>query len=201
MGSKAAEAFIELLASIEAHLKQRGFARRGTVFFREQFGNLGLIVLQKSQKTDAEAVIFTINVGVVSSRLALFFSAPPKANHLPEPSEWHWRQRLGFLLPEGQDKWWTLGPGSNVQQIGDEIQAALDLAVLEIEKHIKDESLRDLWLAGRSPGLTEVQRLKNLLVLVNALGPEERVASTLEDLRRVSKVNAAMIETKLKATA
>ena len=105
------------------------------------------------------------------------------------------------MLPEGQDKWWTLGPGSNVQQIGDEIEAALDLALLEIEKRIKDESLRDLWLTGQSPGLTEVQRLKNLLVLVNALGPEERVASTLEDLRRVSKVNAAMIEPKLKAIA
>jgi hypothetical protein len=201
MGGKAAEAFRELVSGIEGHLKPRGFMRRGTVFFREQFGNLALIGLQKSQKTGAEAVVFTINVGVVSSRLARFFSAPPKANHLPEPSEWHWRQRLSLLLPEGQEKWWTLGSGSNVQQIGHEIEATLDLALLEIEKRIKDESLRDLWLTGRSPGLTEVQRLKNLLVLVNALGPEERVASTLEDLRRVSKVNAAMIEPKLKATA
>jgi hypothetical protein len=44
-----------------------------------------------------------------------------------------------------------------------------------------------------------VQRLKNLLVRVQALGLEERGAPILEDLR-VSKANAAMIEQKLKVT-
>lgn len=193
--------FEELVDGIADFLQQRGFERRGTIFFRVRPGNWALIALQKSQKTNADAVVFTLNVGVVSERLARFFSIPLKPNHLPETSEWHWRQRLGFLLPEGQDKWWTLKASTGLEEVSHEIERALELALPEIEKYLHDESLRDLWLTGRSPGLTEVQRLKNLVVLVKALGPEHRVVPILDELRRVSRSNAVLLEQKLRVTA
>lgn len=194
-------AFTELVNRVADFLQQRGFGRRGAIFFRVRAGNWALIELQKSQKTSADAVVFTVNVGVVSERLARFFSIPLKPNQLPESSEWHWRRRLGFLLPEGQDKWWTLRPSTRVEEVSHEMEGALELALPEIERHLHDESLRDLWLTGRSPGLTEVQRLKNLTVLVKALGPEDRVAPILDELRRVSRANAVLLEQKLQAGA
>ena len=193
--------FEEIVNRVADFLRQRGFTRRGNTFFRVQAGNWELIELQKSQKTRADAVVFTVNVGVVSGRLARFFSIPLKSNEPPHDSEWHWRQRLGFLLPEGRDKWWTLDQRVGLEQVSREIEGALALALPEIEKHLQDEALRDLWLTGRSPGLTEVQRLKNLAVLVKALGPEERVAPTLDELRRVSKANAVLLEQRLQAGA
>ena len=194
-------AFAELVNRVADFLQQRGFGRRAAVFFHVRAGNWALIEFQKSQKTNADAVVFTVNVGVVSERLARFFSIPLKPNQLPEASDWHWRQRLGFLMPESQDKWWTLKPSTRIEEVSREIEAALEMALPEIEKHLQDESLRDLWLTGRSPGLTEVQRLKNLAVLVKALGPENRVAPILDELRRVSRANAVLLEQKLQAGA
>ena len=201
MTKQGGQGFEQLVDDIAAFLKRRGFANRGTAFFRVQAGNWGLIELQKSQKSSTEAVVLTGNVGVVSERLARFFSIPLKSNHPPQASEWHWRQRLGFLLSEGQDKWWTIGPGVKIEHVARQMEGALELALPEIEKHIQDETLRDIWLIGRSPGLTEVQRLKNLAVLVKALGPQDRLASTLDELRRTSRANALLVERKLQAGA
>jgi hypothetical protein len=198
----AARAFKDLVDQIAGALRKRGFARRGTILFHERGENSGLIEFQKSQKTRPEAVLFTVNLGVVSGRLARFFSVPLSRGRPPEPSKWHWRVRLGFLLPEGQDQWWSLRGGSEVRQVREKIEDALvRLALPEIEEHLRDESLRDLWLTGRSPGLTDVQRLKNLAVLLKALGPEHRLAPILENLRLSSKANAALIEQRFQAGA
>jgi hypothetical protein len=194
-------AFAELVKRVGDFLQQRGFEGRGPVFFRVRAGNWALIALQKSQKTSADAIVFTVNVGVVSERLARFFSIPLMPNRPPEAGEWHWRQRLGFLLPEGLDKWWTIKSNTRIEEVSREVERALELALPEVEKHIRDEFLRDLWLTGRSPGLTEVQRLKNLAVLLKALGPEDRVTPILDELRRVSRANAMLVEQKLQAGA
>ena len=198
-GSRSAQAFKELVAQIGDALKERAFTRYGPTFSQERGGNWGLIEFQRSQKTSADKIVFTVNLGVVSGRLARFFSVPlEKGGRPPGTSEWHWRQRLGFLLPERQDQWWTVGDGSEVDLVCQTIrEALLGLALPEIDKHLQDESLRDLWLTGRSPGLTNVQRLKSLAVLLKALGPNDRLTSVLDDLRGMSTANALLLERRL----
>ena len=190
--------FDAVVDRVAAFLGHRGFSRRSAVFFRMQGGNWAVIELQKSQRTSSDVVVFTVNVGVVSSRLAHFSSAPLKNDRPPQSSEWHWRQRLGFLLA-GQDKWWTIGPRISPEQVSREIEDALELALPEVEKYVQDEALRDVWLTGSSPGLTDVQRLRNLAVLLKALGPAGRLSAVLEDLRRLSRANAVLLERKLQA--
>ena len=197
----AAEAFKALLADAAATLKSSGYSRRGLTFFRERSGNYGLIQFQKSQKTTAKIVVFTANVGVVSGRLARFFGGTVRSGQPPD-SVWHWYARLGALRFDGQDKWWILGGTQELDRVAREIKSALvTLAQPELDKYLQDESLRDLWLTGRSPGLTDLQRLKYLAILVKALGPQERLPSILADLRRVSRASAAWMEAKLQAGA
>ena len=62
----------------------------------------------------------------------------------------------------------------------------------------KDEWVRDLWLLGVSPGLTNLQRLMNLAVLSRFIGPEEIFSRTIEDLQEVaSKTPGGLMAEKL----
>ena len=189
------EAFEDLLSRIAARLQERGFARRGSVLFCERGGNFGLIDFQKSQKTSREAVVFTVNLGVVSGKLVRFFSPSKKVGPPARVSDWHWRERLGFLLAEGRDQWWSISAGTDVRRISQTLEDALiRLALPEIERYIGDESLRDLWLARRSPGLTELQRLRNLAVLLQAIGPGHELPLVMDELRKSSTTTANLIE-------
>lgn len=92
--------------------------------------------------------------------------------------------RLGFLQA-GRDKWWTVDQGTALDSVEQEIRQLLcERGILEIEKHLDDANLRDLWLSGRSPGLTEIQRLMNLVVLIKAIGPPDLLDRHIEQLTR-----------------
>jgi hypothetical protein len=70
----------------------------------------------------------------------------------------------------------------------------LDQAVQELDSLAADEALRDLWLTGQGPSLTEFQRLRNLAVLLSVLGPEDALSRVMADLRQMSNATARFIE-------
>jgi hypothetical protein len=53
--------------------------------------------------------------------------------------------------------------------------------------YLADEELRDLWTSGISPGLTNVQRLRNLSILLNTIGPKDLLEGVIGQLRNISK--------------
>lgn len=185
------QAFKELLKANAAMMKREGFSRSGQTFFLHADGNWGLINFQRSMASSRLQITFTINLGIASARLLKVFP-PPHARATgrdTRPDIWdcHWRERIGSLLPERKDIWWKIGMNSQVERLGDQINTHLrELAIPEVKKYISDESLRDLWLTRRSPGLTELQRLEYLSVLMKALGPQESLESVLEELRHVT---------------
>jgi len=184
----AGEAFQRLLRDgISPVLKQYGYRRKALTFHLSRHGNWGVLNFQKSRKSTSEVIYFTLNLGVASAKL-LVFSGSRFAEAAPALEDCHWRERLGFLLPEHQDKWWTIDANSSVPQLADEFRRHLQgFAVPTIEKYIADEALRDLWLSGASPGLTEVQRLMNLSVLLGSTEQSELLSSVLGELERVSR--------------
>ena len=183
VGVQPQEAFTVLAKRLAVALRPYGFRRRGQTFYRRTDGNWGLINLQKSTSSTRHLVRFTINVGIFSERIGSPYRAPSGG----PPSIWicHYHERIGFLLPVRQDHWWSIGPTTHVDALGDEIERhVIQVAVPEIDRYISDEALRDLWLSGRSPGETDVVRLRNLAVLLNRIGPKEHLEPTLEALRR-----------------
>jgi hypothetical protein len=181
-----ADAFKEILKQNALALRAYGFSRSGLTFYLREAGNWGVINFQKSKDSSARGIVFTVNLGIASTRLLAFFS------HIRpgmKPSIWdcHWRQRLGYLLPNHSDVWWTINSTTLVDDLGQEIQGyVVNFGVPELKEYISDETLRDLWLSGSAPGLTDFQRLMNVSVLLKALGSLDGLDPVLKELQRVS---------------
>lgn len=196
MGS-ADDAYRLLVARLTTALKPKGFAGRGGSFLLERGGNLLVVGLQKSQKTSRESISCTVNLGVASGRLLRFFSVPRV--HRRVPSVCHWTERLGFLLPGSADRWWTLEAGTDPSPVIQDLEESLLSSGLPALEEVQpDGALKALWMSGRSPGLTDLQRLKYLSVLVAALGPQEDLATVIGDLKNVSSAAATLVERRLR---
>jgi hypothetical protein len=196
MGS-ADDAYRLLVARLTTALRPKGFAGRGGTFLLEREGNLLVVGLQKSQKSSRQSISCTVNLGVASGRLLRFFSVqrvPGKP-----PSECHWTERLGLLLPGPADRWWTLETRTDPSPVLQELEeSVLSSGLPALEQVHHDEALKALWMSGRSPGLTNLQRLKYLSVLVAALGPRDDFETTMSDLKKVSPAAATLVERRLR---
>jgi len=188
--------FATLLKEVAIVLRWANFRRRRQSFWIEADGNTALIDFQRSRSSSAQRISFTINLGVRSARVAAFLSSGPELLD-PGIADCHWRQRIGLLLPEGEDKWWTL---ENVQDLADLRRDLIPIlrttAVPTLLAHLRDSALRDEWLNGHAPGLGEIQRLLYLAVLMRDLGPQDQVGAVMNNLKRSSegKAAAAMVQ-------
>jgi len=194
----ASEKFGQLVALVAPVLQREGFSKRGTTFLAKHEENWKVIHFQKSRNSTSDEVIFGVNFGICSARLLDFFTSSRDAVRPPQVAECHWRQRLGAVPPDGGDRWWSIRSTTQTAKIGEEILGQLrTVALPEMERLVRDEALRDLWLKGQSPALTELQRLQNLAVLLSLLGPAEALPRVMEDLRRLSTGAARVIEQRL----
>ena len=182
MSVNALEEFKELLKLIAPLLKGYGYSRRGQNFYVRRDGNWGLMNFQKSQSSTKDRVAFTVNLGVYSQVLARFYYKW-KEGSPPKESACHWRERVGFLLPENQDHWWVIDASTLLSSLVKEFEVILPLAVSTIENYITDEALRDLLLSGNNAGFTNYVRLENLSVLVKRYGPYDILDFILAELR------------------
>jgi hypothetical protein len=175
--------FKELLKALTPLLKGYGYRRRGQNFYIRRDGNWGVINFQKSQGSTKDKVTFTVNLGIYSEVLARFYYKWREGTP-PTESACHWRERVGFLLPENQDHWWVIDETTLLPSLAKEFGDILPLAVSEIESYITDEALRDhLLSAGCAGGSSNLGRLEDLSVLVKRYGPFDILDFILAELR------------------
>lgn len=197
---KASELYKELIKEISSLLKAKGFSRKGNCFYLRQGNNWGLLDFQKSRKSTADEVSFTINLGVCSGRLLEFFS-PDLLEQKPSIEACHWRERVGFLFPEHQDKWWLVRGIEPLDSLENELKGCLvEVAIPELEQHLSDEQLSSEWSSGKSPGLTDIQRLVNLSVLLKVAGADSALREILKELedKSAGKSTALMVKQHLR---
>lgn len=176
-----------LRTAVTPLLRKVGFRKVGLYYFRQRSGNWELVQFQKSWSNTVDETRFTVNCGIVSTRLARFLLGADLKMPTPEYN-WHYSQRLGFLMAGGQDKWWTIDASVPKESLGSEVsELIIDLAIPTLDAHASDEELRDLWLSGESPGLTDVQRLMYLAVLLRDLSPREQYSSILSELEALTR--------------
>src|SRR5258708_2538580 len=142
-----------VVAVLKAALKQRGYAAKGQSFRRRtQEGNTLVLSVQRSR--DPGPTKITLNYGVHSARVARWLQEDARAAE--DVAAAHWSKRMG----DGErEKWIMLSPDRSVDEIAAELVTHAERAVDELEAQQSDQALRDEWLAGRSPGVTEFQRL------------------------------------------
>jgi hypothetical protein len=172
---------------ISLPLKTLGFTKLHNTFYYPYKDNLGIMNFQKSNKSNSKEIIFTLNAGIWSKRIQNFLGQVSQ-NKKPDIWDAHWRVRIGNLLPEKNDVWWTITKGTNIEELGNTILSMVkDYVFPAILEFISDEALRDLWLSSKSPSLTEFDRLLYLAVLLKQIGPLENLDTTIKKLKEVTK--------------
>lgn len=142
--------------------------------------------MQKSRSSTSSIVTFTLNVGICSAMLREKFGVGSLSGK-PTIEDCHWRQRIGFLLPQKQDQWWTLDDQTRLENVSAEIVGIVQtVAVPVIQSHISDEQLKEAMFIGDAAGSTELQRYEYLTTLMK-LTKDERFEETLTDLLMAAK--------------
>jgi hypothetical protein len=94
-------------------LRERGFKKRRNSFRRSDDAGWQVIEFQASQWGSCDDVRFTINLWV---GVAEFAEAEAEAQV---------QERIGALLPDGEDHWWSLDTTTNLAALGDELRNVL----------------------------------------------------------------------------
>jgi hypothetical protein len=138
-------------APISGLLTQREFRKSGLKFFSVRPEATLLVGLQSGVGSTREVLRITCNLAIVLHVLG--------SRHNHDIWDSHWRERIGFFMPEPRDHWWFCSTDDTARTAGREIAALLESQALpEMEGLASRAGMIALWTSGRSPGLTEYQR-------------------------------------------
>lgn len=165
------EGFKTITNAVSKSVSALGFKKiNQSTFVIKEGNNWGVINFQKSQSNTKGEVRFTINLDIFSGAIRDFLEGG-KVNSAPKTGGSHWNKRIGFLLPEKKDYWWTITDATNIAALEKEITDIVSsIAIEEIRKNIVDENLIHQWKQAVSPGITEFQRLQYLAILMKFTG-------------------------------
>jgi hypothetical protein len=164
-------------------LRAAGFAGSGQDFHKRAGGNWAAINVQRDRYSTAAELRFTVNLGTASTvvRLEDGYAADEPAREIV----CHWRTRLGALLPEARDRWWTVRTGMRpeaIMELGGTLARMLDdTAIPKLDAMASDEAILEAVLPGGQPtaGMYPAQ-LDIVGPILRALGRPERLARHLE---------------------
>ena len=130
---RAADSLQRILSSqISPFLRAKGFRRKGRTFHKWVGDNCQVINFQGSVSSDRLHHRFTINVSVFYGKLYRTLTGTDFIPEFPQESECQWRQRMGNLLPEHRDKWWTITLDDPTDVLGAELVDGLERYALPI---------------------------------------------------------------------
>ncbi|MCW3466636.1 DUF4304 domain-containing protein [Chitinophaga nivalis] len=153
-----------LLSAIGNCLKSNNWKKQGKTFYFSQDNNWGLINFQNSTDNQEE-ILFTINLAVSSTVLRKF--EDKDLTKMPGIVRCHWTERIGFLMPVNKDFWWEIDATTDLLALSREIiEILVQKGIPEIKKHMSDHALIAHWIRGESKGLTDFQRMVNLVILL-----------------------------------
>lgn len=175
--------FKEVARSVASLLAGYGFQKRSLKFVRkfDDGDVVSLIELQRSRRSTSEQLLFVINYGVVVPRLYLGFDLTK-----PEWTECHW----GHRVSDEQDKeiWWPVGAGDDAENVAARVRAAIqDQALPALESKQRVEDLIALWKTGQGRGLSEMQRLRSLGILLHDAQRRDEFEAVKAEVKRSAR--------------
>jgi hypothetical protein len=132
----AIDAFDEMVRLvIRPALRDLGFKGSGSTFTWPSERSIALVGMQRSQFGDRNLVKFTLNVTVADAQA--WERAREERPHLPKrpaPNTFYgsfiWQQRIGKLMPTGEDHWWSLDGSTDTTELGNEVVEAISTYVV-----------------------------------------------------------------------
>jgi hypothetical protein len=192
----AEDAFTEwITGEVSEFMRSRGYRRAGKMF-RDQAQDIWKVVeFQKSRKSTATRVVFTINLGITSKAVAKFLN-PLSDVMRPTIQDCHWTVRLGELLTPPRDAWWHYEhPPQPADNHTDAFGLLRDLALPLLDQMSSDDALIALWRSGEAPGLTDLQRLIFASILLCKKKATAELNEFVDEMRKTSagKKSAASV--------
>jgi hypothetical protein len=177
--------YTSLISRISDILETYSYIKKGETFYYYDSNNWGLVNFQKEKSISSTGLSFTINLGICSNSLRVFFGRD--TNKKPKIEECHWRKRIGLLLKNKKDYWWIIKNDSSIESIIKEIKTVLvEQALTEIKKYISDEDLEKYWLSGVASGITEFERYMYLTILMKNNNRDD-LGKVINDFIKFSK--------------
>lgn len=104
------------------YLREAGFRGSGGRFRLPSESHWAQVGFQKSVYSDRRELRFTVNLSCVSqAEWESQRAAKPYLSEIPRPGtfygKWVHHTRLGALVPDGGDKWWSLSPGQDPEPV------------------------------------------------------------------------------------
>jgi hypothetical protein len=167
-----------------------GFRRRSQNFLCETPECWGAINFQKSRYSPVDEKSFTINLAIASKRILEYQG---KSTSAPPPSyACHWAEiRIGTLMHDHKDKWWTLSNEASYASVESEVNKALsDLAIPLIKPHLTEQGLLELW-ASSMPGSFEYPTLKCKSILLALQHRFDELPEIFQRIREICRGGAA----------
>jgi hypothetical protein len=122
---------IDQVVSIGIHpvLKERGFKKQGRTFQKHVDDLYHVVRIQGSQYNEFDSGQFTINLGIASPEIAAVW----RGGKVPKNPASHMLlyERIGFLLPMKKDRWWRIGPGTDLSELAREVGDSLSRHALK----------------------------------------------------------------------
>jgi hypothetical protein len=189
MSSVAELLFQRLLRHLRPPMAANGFRRRSQNFICESPECWGVINFQKSRYSPPDQKSFTVNLAIASKGILQYQG---KSVSAPPPSfACHWEIRIGSLMADHKDKWWTLSDEPSYAAVELEVRKALcDLAIPLIKPHLTEQGLLELW-AGKTPGSFEYPTLKYKSLVLALQGRFEELVPIFQRIREICRGSLA----------
>ena len=138
--------------------------------------------MQSSSSSTRSRASITANLGV-SLGILRRWEEPEVAEAAPHYSAAHWLRRIGELVGDRTDRWWTIhadGPATDGEEF---VEAILKIGMPAVRHRMSAAVIRDEWLAGPTTATPNLKRLRYLLVLLHEIGPRDRISDVAAELR------------------
>lgn len=112
---------------LAARLKTMGFRKRSRTFHLAGGDHVRVVNVQGSRSNAGDAGQFTVNLGVYYPEVNALFGLRADSAASPRECECTIRQRIGTLMPVGQDFWWSVESGTDVSALAREVGEAWEL--------------------------------------------------------------------------
>ena len=104
-------------SDLAKRLKADGYRKSGRTFYSADDSRTAVVNVQGSKSNLGDEGTFTINLGVYFPDVAKITNALPITGRFPKEYDCTIRQRLGVLMTDGNDFWWSVNSDTDLDAL------------------------------------------------------------------------------------
>lgn len=178
--------FEQMLKEVAATLSEEGVKKRGRDLVWQSDECWGVLHFQKDRQDLLEEQKFTVDVGIASKRILRFDSIA--GDRAPHAHECCWRRRLGQILKNPTDLWWSITDHWTFRNAVDDVTDLLQKEAMPAMKQLMNDRAL-VKLPGNQWGafLSEFAALRFKAILLAEIGPAQELSVVVQKMHKISR--------------